>query len=74
MPPIPKSFDEQTIQVIDALTRRAKDLSDFQVPRLRACTGPLSVQQQLAGELREDIDAFSQQLEVSCLNTRESYF
>ncbi|KAG6844313.1 hypothetical protein H0H87_007842, partial [Tephrocybe sp. NHM501043] len=44
--------------------RRQNDLVEFQVPRLRSCQGPLSLQQNLAAELREDIDSFAQHVEA----------
>jgi len=63
MAPIPSSLDTETINLIDNLQRRQKDLDDFQLPRLRDCRGPLSVQQKFAAELKEDLDAFGQQIE-----------
>ncbi|EMD35457.1 hypothetical protein CERSUDRAFT_96573 [Gelatoporia subvermispora B] len=63
MPPIPSTLDEQTSALIASLQRRQKDLAEFQIPRLRTCTGPLATQQQFAVELREDLDAFSRQVD-----------
>ena len=65
MPPIPSTLDEETSAQIDALERRQKDLRDFQIPRLRTFDGSLATQQQYAAEVREDIDAFARQVEVS---------
>lgn len=65
MAPIPQTLDIETKDLIDGLYRREKDLAEFQVPRLRDCSGPLSVQQRLAAELREDLDVFGKQIEVS---------
>ena len=64
MAPIPSSLDTETINLIDNLQRRQKDLDDFRVPRLRDCKGPLSLQQKYAAELREDLNTFGQQVEV----------
>ena len=64
MPPIPIAYDENAEKLIESLQRRQKDLHDFQIPRLRTCTGPLSVQQQYAAEIREDMDGFARQVEV----------
>ncbi|KAJ7100267.1 Sec20-domain-containing protein, partial [Mycena belliarum] len=64
MPPLPTTFDEETQQLIAAAQRQENDLSDFQIPRLRSCQGPLSSQQNLAAELREDIDTFARQIEA----------
>ncbi|KAJ7512673.1 Sec20-domain-containing protein [Mycena galericulata] len=64
MPPLPNTFDEETLELVAAAQRREKDLTEFQVARLRACQGPLSVQQNLAAELREDIDTFARQIEA----------
>ena len=65
MAPIPQILDDETKALAENLQRREKDLTEFQIPRLRDCKGPLSVQQQFAAELREDLDAFTKQVEVS---------
>lgn len=65
MAPIPQTLDIETKDLIDGLYRREKDLAEFQIPRLRDCSGPFSVQQRLAAELREDLDVFGKQIEVS---------
>jgi protein transport protein SEC20 len=64
MAPIPKTFDEQTNNAIDNVNRRLKDLAEFQIPRLRKCAGPLALQQRLSAELRDDLDACVQLVEV----------
>ncbi|KAG6901599.1 hypothetical protein C0995_010160 [Termitomyces sp. Mi166 len=64
MAPIPVVFTDETSQSISAAKRRQNDLVDFQIPRLRSCQGPLSLQQNLAAELREDIDSFARQVEA----------
>ncbi|KAI0763123.1 Sec20-domain-containing protein [Trametes elegans] len=64
MPPLPSVLDAETANLIASLERRQKDLSDFQIPRLRQCAGPLSLQQQYAAELRDDLDAFARQVET----------
>jgi hypothetical protein len=64
MPPLPSTLGNDTFELISSAQRRQKDLSEFQLPRLRACHGPLTVQQNLAAELREDIEAFARQVEV----------
>ncbi|KAF8068870.1 Sec20-domain-containing protein [Lyophyllum atratum] len=64
MPPVPSTFSEDTSSQISAAKRRQTDLVEFQIPRLRSCKGPLSLQQKLAAELREDIDFFSRQVEA----------
>lgn len=64
MPPLPSALDEETTELIGLIERRQKDLADFQLPRLRQCMGPLSLQQQYAAELRDDLDAFAKQVEV----------
>ncbi|KAI8969399.1 hypothetical protein BD414DRAFT_503474 [Trametes punicea] len=46
------------------MERRQKDIADFQIPRLRQCAGPLSLQQQYAAELRDDLDAFAKHIET----------
>jgi protein transport protein SEC20 len=64
MAPIPVTFDDSTNNTIDNLNRRLKDLSELQIPRLRKCTGPLTVQQRLSAELRDDLDACVQHFNV----------
>ncbi|KAJ6541130.1 Sec20-domain-containing protein, partial [Mycena sp. CBHHK59/15] len=56
--------DEETAQLIAAAHRHQTDLAEFQIPRLRSCQGPLSLQQNLAAELREDVDTFARQIEA----------
>jgi hypothetical protein len=65
MPPIPVTLDEQTRLSTESLQRRINDLVKFQIPRLRQCTGPLAIQQRLNAEVRDDIDACTQQVEVN---------
>lgn len=64
MAPLPSSLSEELLTTIESLRRRRKDLSNFQLQRLRSCTGPLAIQQQYAAELREDLDTFARQVEV----------
>lgn len=64
MPPIPTTFDGPARQLVESLKRRYHDLSEFQIPRLRNCKSSLTEQQQLAAELREDLDTFARQVEV----------
>jgi protein transport protein SEC20 len=65
MPPLPVKFDDETTTLIDSLARRRLDISTFQTPRLRDCNDTLVVQQQLAAELRDDIDRFARDVDVS---------
>lgn len=65
MPPLPDNFDAESTELIETLERRQKDLSSFQIPRLRECQGPLPTQQALAYELREDLDNFGKGIEVN---------
>lgn len=65
MPPLPNTLDEHTLQLVESARRLQNDLQEFQIPRLRQCLGPLSLQQTLAAELREDVDSFARQVEVS---------
>ncbi|KAG6829708.1 hypothetical protein H0H92_003743 [Tricholoma furcatifolium] len=62
MAPIPMTFTDDASQLISAIKRRQTDLLDFQIPRLQTCKGPLSLQQNLAAELREDIDTYERQV------------
>jgi protein transport protein SEC20 len=65
MPPLPNTYDNEIKDLIESVQRRENDLFDFQIPRLRDCKGPLTVQQNLAAELREDVDILGRQIEVS---------
>lgn len=64
MPPIPITLDVEALSLIESIERHYNDLSTFQIPRLRACTGPLSTQQAWASEVREDIEGLAKQVEV----------
>jgi hypothetical protein len=66
MPPLPRNLDSQVVAEIDSVTRRLRDLEEYQIPALRACTGPLVKQQQLNAGIRDDLDMCAQQIEV-CL-------
>lgn len=63
MAPIPSLLPPETQDAVASLSRRQKDIIDFQIPRLRTCTGPLVTQQQLSAELREDVEVFARNLE-----------
>ncbi|KAG2031812.1 hypothetical protein BDR03DRAFT_904493 [Suillus americanus] len=63
MPPIPTTLDAETLSLIDSIERHHNDLSTFQIPRLRACTGPLTTQQAWAAEVREDIEGLARLIE-----------
>ncbi len=65
MPPIPIVYDEEVTQLLESTQRRQKDITDFQIPRLRTCNGPMVLQQRLFAELREDIDLYARELQVS---------
>ncbi|CUA73399.1 hypothetical protein RSOLAG22IIIB_05291 [Rhizoctonia solani] len=63
MPPIasPLFIEAQTTH--EGISRRLRDLNEFQIPRLRECKGPLTLQQQFAAELRDDTEAIAKRLE-----------
>lgn len=63
MPPIPITLDAEALSLIESIERHYSDLSTFQIPRLKACTGPLSTQQAWASEVREDIEGLAKQIE-----------
>ena len=65
MPPLPSTLPQETTDLISSTRRHQTDLLEFQIPRLRSCTGPLSTQQNLWAEIREDIEAYARQVEVS---------
>lgn len=73
MPPITTiSLTEDAVDLIEQLDRRYKDLKDFQIPRLRDYKGSLAGQQRYGTELREDMERFSQLLQV-CLSLRMKF-
>ncbi|KAH7103487.1 Sec20-domain-containing protein [Auriculariales sp. MPI-PUGE-AT-0066] len=63
MPPIPVTLDEDTQKLVQQIERHQHDITTFQIPRLRDCAGPLSLQQTLAAELRDDVDRLQAQIE-----------
>ncbi|KAF8551833.1 Sec20-domain-containing protein [Imleria badia] len=63
MAPIPTTFDAEAQALLEEVRRRQNDLSTFQIPRLRTCTGPLATQQAWAAEVREDIEQLAKQVE-----------
>ena len=65
MPPLPTTFDDATNTSIASIQRRQNDLREFQLPRLRGCSESLTVQQQYAAELREDVETITRLVEVS---------
>jgi protein transport protein SEC20 len=69
MPPLPTTFDDATNASIASIQRRQNDLREFQLPRLRGCSESLTVQQQYAAELREDLEAITRLVEVSSCET-----
>ena len=64
MPPLPSTLDSETQGLISSTRRRQSDLSEFQIPRLRDCRGPLAVQQTILADVREDMETFARQVEV----------
>ncbi|KAM6503614.1 Sec20 domain containing protein [Amanita muscaria] len=64
MPPLPATFDEETTDLVNSATRLQKDLAECQIPRLRACVGPLTLQQTYAAEVREDIEMLMRKVEA----------
>ncbi|OAX35385.1 hypothetical protein K503DRAFT_802876 [Rhizopogon vinicolor AM-OR11-026] len=63
MPPIPTVLDAEALSLLESIERHHNDLSTFQIPRLRTCTGPLVTQQAWAAEVREDIEGLARQVE-----------
>lgn len=61
---VPPGLAPASLPIIDHIQRRLEDLSSHQIPRLRQCKGPLSVQQEIARELRGDIARLEQRIEV----------
>ncbi|OCF37880.1 hypothetical protein I317_03457 [Kwoniella heveanensis CBS 569] len=51
--------------VLSNLPRRLNDIETFQLPRLRACLGPLDLHRELVEELRGDLDSIKYKLEVA---------
>lgn len=63
MPPVPTLLDAESLALIELIERRLNDLSTFQIPRLKACMGPLAIQQRWAAEIREDVERVGRQIE-----------
>jgi len=64
MPSLPSTFPQETTDLISSARRHQTDLLEFQIPKLRSCNGPLSTQQNLWAEIREDIEAYARQVEA----------
>jgi protein transport protein SEC20 len=67
MPPIASPLFIEAQTTYEGLSRRLKDLNEYQIPRLRDCKGPLTLQQQFAAELRDDTETLAKRLEVNYL-------
>ncbi|KAF8523007.1 Sec20-domain-containing protein [Gautieria morchelliformis] len=65
MPPLPCTIQKETANLVESLTRRQKDLEEFQIPRLREFKGSLAAQQRYAAELQEDLELFGKNVQVS---------
>ena len=65
MAPIPNTLPEDALLLISATERRYNYLTESELPKLRQCIGPLSLQQTLAEDLRMDTVALTRQVEVS---------
>ncbi|KAI6116125.1 hypothetical protein F5141DRAFT_972745, partial [Pisolithus sp. B1] len=59
----PTVLDAESLDLIELIERRLNDLSTFQIPRLKACMGPLATQQRWAAEIREDVERVGRQIE-----------
>jgi protein transport protein SEC20 len=62
--PIPNTFPEDALSLISAAERRYNYLTDSELPKLRQCIGPLSLQQTLAEDIRMDTVALTRQVET----------
>lgn len=62
MPPVPATFTDDAVHLLSSIERRYNDALEHQIPRLQDCKGPLALQQDLAAELREDIELISSQV------------
>lgn len=69
MAPIPNTLPGDVLSLISAAERRYNYLIESELPKLSKCTGPLSLQQTLAEDLRVDTVALTQQVEVSSPKT-----
>lgn len=67
MPPITSPLFIEAQAAYEAISRRLNDISEYQLPRLRDCKGPLPLQQKYAAELRDDTEGLAKRLEVSVI-------
>ena len=65
MAPISNTLPEDALSLTSAAERRYNYLTESELPKLRQCIGPLSLQQTLAEDLRVDTVALTRQVEVS---------
>ncbi|KAF8971834.1 Sec20-domain-containing protein [Flammula alnicola] len=64
MAPIPSRLPEEALSLISSAERRYKRIVESAVPELRRCIGPLSMQQTLAEDVREETVALTRQIEA----------
>jgi len=64
MAPIPNTLPEDALSLVSATERRYNYLIESELPKLRQCIGPLSLQQTLAEDLRVDTVALTRQVET----------
>ncbi|KAH6917984.1 Sec20-domain-containing protein [Coprinopsis sp. MPI-PUGE-AT-0042] len=64
MAPVPTKLTDDARNLIETLERRQRHFSETQIPALNGCKGPLSLQQELADELRDDLGVYSRQIDT----------
>lgn len=52
---------------MSSINRVLQDLESFQIPQLAACKGPLTLHEQLAGDVRNEMGGLRRDLEVRSL-------
>ncbi|KAI5478449.1 Sec20 family protein [Pseudohyphozyma bogoriensis] len=59
----PVILPQELLDLVASIGRRTRDLDEFQLPQLAACTGPLSLHEQLGSDVRSEIAGIKRDLE-----------
>jgi len=64
MPPVAPRLHEDALSLVSAIEGRFQNLFEVEIPRLRQCSGPLSLHQAFSEEIREETLVLSKSLDV----------
>jgi hypothetical protein len=67
----PPQLPHELLDLVESISRRFNDLESYQLPQLAECRGPLTLHEQLAGDLRGEISSIRRDLEVRSPTLRD---